>query len=60
VQSRRRRLRLDRHRQMLLAPADSAEVRHLPVQASQLEQALRHPHRLAQGRLNRPLIVRQN
>jgi hypothetical protein len=70
VQSRCRRLRPDRHRKMLLAPADRAEVGNPPVQSGQLEQALRHAHRLAQGQieqaldgqteLNRRLAVRRN
>ena len=49
VQSRCCRLRADRHEKMLLAPAYGTEVGQLPVQASKLEQALRHTHRLAQG-----------
>jgi hypothetical protein len=40
---------------VLLTPADGAEVRHLPVQASELEQALRHTHRLAQGQIEQAL-----
>ena len=40
---------------MLLAPANGAEVGHLPVQASELEQALRHAHRLAQGQIEQAL-----
>jgi hypothetical protein len=40
---------------MLLAPANGAEVRHLPVQASEFEQALRHAHRLAQGQIEQAL-----
>jgi hypothetical protein len=51
VQSCCRRLRCDRHRKMLLASADGTKVGHLPVQASKPEQALRHAHRLAQGRV---------
>lgn len=46
---------LDRHRQMFLVPADGAEVRNLPIQAGQLEQALRHPHRLAQRQIGQAL-----
>jgi len=34
---------------MLLATANGSEVGHLPVQAGELEQALRHAHRLALG-----------
>jgi hypothetical protein len=44
----------------VLAAADGAEVGHLPVQACQLEQALRHTHRLAQRQIEQPLMVRQN
>lgn len=55
VQSRRRRLRANRHRQPLLAPADGAEVRYPPVQAGQLKQALRHAHRLAQRQVEQAL-----
>lgn len=55
MQSRRRRTRLDRHRQMLLAPADGAEVGNLPVQTGQSEQALRHAHRLPQGQIEQAL-----
>lgn len=51
-QSRFRRLRSDRHRKIFMAPANGAEVGHLPVHASELEQAFRHSHRLAQARLN--------
>jgi hypothetical protein len=40
---------------MLLAPANGAKVGHLPVQASELEQALRHAHRLAQGQIEQAL-----
>lgn len=40
---------------MLLAPANGAEVVHLPVQASELEQALRHAHRLEQGQIEQAL-----
>jgi hypothetical protein len=40
---------------MFLAPADGTEVRHLPVQAGQLEQALRHPHRLTQRQIEQAL-----
>jgi len=54
-QSRCRRLRSDRHRKMLLAPANGAEVGHLPVQAGELEQALRHTHRLTQGQIEQAL-----
>lgn len=55
VQSRRRRLRSDRHRKTLLAPADRAEVGHLPVQSGQPEQTLRHTHGLAQGQIEQAL-----
>ena len=41
VQSRRRPIHADRHRQVLLTSADRAEGRYLAVQAGQLEQALR-------------------
>ena len=44
-QSRCCRLRADRHRKMLLAPANGTGVGHLPVQSSKLEQALVHAHR---------------
>ena len=67
VQCSRSRLRADHHRQKLLAPAHSAEVGNFLVQADQLEQTLRHAHRLAQrqiekafdgqGELNRRLAV---
>ena len=40
---------------MLLAPANGTEVGHLPVQASKLEQALRHAHRLAQSQVEQAL-----
>jgi hypothetical protein len=49
VQSRCCRQRADRRRKMLLAPANGTELGHLPVQASKLEQALCHAHRLAQS-----------
>ena len=55
VKSPCRRLRLDRHRKMLLTPADGAEVGHLPVHARELEQALRHAHRLAKRQIEQPL-----
>lgn len=45
----------DRHCQILLAPAGSAEVRHLPFQAGQLEQALRHAPRLPSRQVEQPL-----
>jgi hypothetical protein len=38
---------------MLLATANGAEVGNLPVQASELEQALRRTHCLAQGQIER-------
>lgn len=40
---------------MLLAPANGAEVGHLPVQADELKQALRHAHRLAKRQIEKPL-----
>jgi hypothetical protein len=40
---------------MLLAPANGAEVGHLLVQASELEHALRHAHRLAPGQIEQAL-----
>jgi len=55
VQSRRRRLCLHRHRKNLLAPADGAEVGHLPVQTRQLEQTLRHAHCLTQRQVEQAL-----
>jgi len=55
VQSLCCRLRADRHRKILLATANGTEVGHLPVQASKLEQALRHAHRLAQGQVEQAL-----
>jgi len=55
MQSRRRRMRPDRHRQILLAPADRAEIGYLPVEAGQFEKALRHAHRLAQGQTEQAL-----
>ena len=55
VQSRGGRPSVNHHRQALPAPADGAEVRHLPVQAGQVEQALRHSHRLAQGQVEQAL-----
>lgn len=59
MQSRCRRLHSDRHRKILLAPANGTEVGYLPVQASKLEQALRHAHRLAQGQVEQALDRRQ-
>jgi hypothetical protein len=55
VQPRRRRLRCDRHRKMLLVPANGAEIGYLPVQANELEQASRHAHRLTQGQIEQAL-----
>jgi hypothetical protein len=55
VQSRCCRLRADRHRKMLLAQANGAEVGHLSVQASELEQALRNAYGLAQGQIEQAL-----
>lgn len=55
LQSRCRRLRSNPHKKMLLATANGAEVGNLPVQASELEQALRHTHRLAQGQIEQAL-----
>lgn len=40
---------------MLLAPAKDVEVGRLPVQASELEQALRHAQCLAQGQIEQTL-----
>jgi len=55
VQFRCCRLGADCHRKMLLTPANGTEVGHLPVQASKLEQALRHAHRLAQSQVEQAL-----
>jgi hypothetical protein len=55
VQSRCRRLHSDRHRKILLTPANGTEVGYLPVQARELEQALWHPHRLAQSQVKQAL-----
>ena len=38
----------DLHGEGLLAAAEGAEIRHLPVQADALQQALHEPGRLAQ------------
>ena len=51
MQACRCRLCRDRHREMFLPPADGAEIGHLPVQSRQLEQTLRHAHRLAQRQI---------
>jgi len=40
---------------MLLVPANGTEVGCLPIQASKLEQALRHAHRLVQGQVEQAL-----
>ena len=45
----------NRYRKMLLPPVYSAEIGDLPVQASQLEQALRHAHRLPQRQIEQAL-----
>jgi hypothetical protein len=55
VQSRCLRLGCDRHRKILLASADGTKVGHLPVWASELEQALCHGHRLTQGKIEQAL-----
>lgn len=45
----------DRHSKILLPPADGAEIEDLPVQTCQLEQTLRHAHRLAQRQIEQAL-----
>lgn len=67
MQSHRRGLCFNRHGKMLLAAADSADVRHLPVKASLFKQSLHNTHRLpqrqikeasdSQAKLNRQLAV---
>jgi len=48
-------LRFDRYGGMFLTPANGAEIRHLPVQTGQLEQALRHSHCLTQRQIKQAL-----
>jgi hypothetical protein len=55
VQSCRRGVSRYRHGEMLSPAADGAEIGHLPVQAGQFEQVLRHAHRLEQRQIEQAL-----
>jgi hypothetical protein len=55
VRTRRGRHSADGDLQRLLAPAYRAVVRHRPVEPSQAQQALRHPHGPAQRQIEQAL-----